>query len=54
MSHEIDTIARCPQCHKLVGVRWYAGSVRQKPGWRLYQHADAQGEPYCEGGGLIQ
>jgi hypothetical protein len=56
---KIDTITRCPQCRKLVGARWFTGpwptlSSAGLPGWRLYQHADAQGQPYCEGGGLIQ
>lgn len=42
----LDTITRCPKCWKLVGARWHEGI-----GWKTYQHADTQGEPYCEGGG---
>jgi hypothetical protein len=47
----IDAIARCPNCRKLVRAHWYTASPL--PGWRLYQHTDRQGEPYCEGGGLV-
>jgi hypothetical protein len=43
----IDTITRCPKCRKLVGARWAGTS------WCTYQHKDAYGEPYCEGGGIL-
>jgi hypothetical protein len=50
-----DTITRCPKCRKLVGAYWckgpWPGLKSPLPGWRIYQHADAYGEPYCEGGG---